>query len=152
MSIITDGIISILERGWHTRIDALPMISWRPRKRNILADALANMSMDHGRSFRYSVDDLLEQTQLSPGCMLQWHTDGGMREGGLAAKACALTSTRALPNGTVSRKLLFAAVEPMHSYSAPQTERDAIIMAFEFMTGFAQIDQKHGKARLCPFS
>ena len=113
-----------------------PLVAWRPRKWNTLADALANLAMDEDRSFRFVSDELMTCMKRRDGFLLQWHVDGGLRESGHAARACSLTLLFR-QDGALHRRLLFAAAEPLFlTRSAAVTERKAMHMAFEFMHEF----------------
>jgi len=136
MKTIVDYCVRFLGRGWHTRAGIAPMISWRPRKWNTLADALANLAMDEGRSFRFVDEELMTHTKARGGYLLQWHVDGGLRESGVAARACTVTLTCKVGD-TLQRRVLFAAAEPLFATtSAALSERMAMKMAIEFMHSF----------------
>ena len=83
----------------------LPLIAWRRRVFNDLADALANAAMDRGGDFCRCEQSAVD---VQPGDVLQWHSDGGYREKeGKAGAGVSLTLLRG-GNGSIARRLLYA--------------------------------------------
>ena len=93
--------------GYIPRLCMLPLVIWRRREYNTLADALAKRSMDTQSNLEFSCEDM-GSFELVEGTVLQFHSDGGSRERTHAAAACTLTRLSGSSDGTTSRKLLTA--------------------------------------------
>ena len=88
---------------------------------------------------------------LRPGALLQCHSDGGMREKGVAAAACTLTATELGGNGILCRTLMRAAAVFIHdeAITPPGAERIALTMAFREMACFTQRLDPYSVNSLC---
>ena len=67
-----------------------PIVVWRSREYNCLADALCNYAMDHKSDYD-SIDIHSIVSALQAGNALQFHSDGGMRSGSCGAYAFSVT-------------------------------------------------------------
>ena len=112
----------------------LPLVSWRPRAYNTLADKVANLTMDLQKDLKF-VSPLLRALRPEKGVLLQWHSDGGARENGLSAAACTLTLLRKPVAGDVQRTLLFSASRFLGTehVDASSAERQALQLALLHM-------------------
>ena len=84
---IVDNLAALLEDGWRPPRDWHDPVVWHPRDQNIVADFLANYTMDVGESWSKALDWPFPGVPL-PRCNIVAHSDGGLRRSsGVAASA-----------------------------------------------------------------
>ena len=129
----------LLTRGWWPRQYFCPLVVWRRRAWNTLADALCNLSMDFQSDRRFEAE-VFPSWQLEKGTLIQCHSDGGMRRPGIAAAACTLTVLRKDDSGLLLRTLLCAESVFISddNITAPAAERAALTMAMREMESFTK--------------
>ena len=127
-------IESLMLDGCIPPMFVLPLVSWRPRAFNTLADKVANLTMDLQRDLKY-FSPMFHSLRPDKGMLLQWHSDGGARENGLSAAACTLTLLVKPGDGDVQRTLLFAASKFLGTehVDAPSAERQTLQLALLHM-------------------
>ena len=129
-SALYDMIEEFVEEGWRPRMFSLPLVTWRRRSWNTLADALANLAMDAQTDLEYSVRQL-DSIVVKSGQLLQCHSDGGMRTNEIAAAACTITLLVPMSVGGIpERTLLYASAKFINSQvTAAAAEAIALSMA-----------------------
>jgi hypothetical protein len=109
----------------------LPLVTWRERKWNGLADAWANMAMDGQRDYEWQHPLAAELVQ-GDDALFQWHSDGGTRDGLSGAVAYTLLRISIDATGTPHRILIFArALFYSSKCTAFQTETSALELAMQ---------------------
>ena len=132
----------ILAHGWWPRMYSLPLVSWRNRSWNTLADNLCNLAMNTESDCKFQATEFA-QWQFVPGQLIQCHSDGGVRSDSKAAAACTLM-VLCLSNGNLERRLLRAeAVFIKDGSTSDIAERCALTLAMrtmqEFIAGFSPV-------------
>jgi hypothetical protein len=126
-----NSIETILLLEWVPRMLIFPLIQWRPRSWNTLADLLVNIAMDTKQDSTWtssSLDDL----SMNPGILLQWHADGGARGRQHTAVACSLTVMALQSDGSLYREFVFYnSLYLGPGLTAADTERRAINLAIK---------------------
>ena len=119
----------IMCNSWVPRMSVLPLVTWRKRDFNTLADGLAKLAMDEKCDLQF-MPRYLPELIVNKGSVLQWHSDGGARGTDRAAAACTLTLLCKEANGQFSRRLLYAqALYLGDSTNSMQAETSALRLA-----------------------
>ena len=101
---IMSGVERLMEAGCLPRMRMLPLVTWRDRSYNTLADRPANQAMDDNTNIRASFGSRFDPTL---GDLIQFHSDGGYRSStGQASAGVSITSLRNSESGLV-RTLLY---------------------------------------------
>jgi hypothetical protein len=123
------SIETILLSEWVPRMLIFPLIQWRPRSWNTLADLLVNIAMDTQQDSTWTSSSL-SNLSMSPGILLQWHADGGARGRQHTAIACALTVLALQSDGSLYREFIYYnSLYLGPGLTAADTERRAINLA-----------------------
>ena len=105
---IVDTMQTLLELGVSPRVAVLPLVVWRRRKWNILADRAAGEAMKGGSSFKrmaHDLDDFFKQVDKNT--LLQIHTDGAnSKPGGIGATGVSWTLWKFAPDVEATREIV----------------------------------------------
>jgi hypothetical protein len=114
-------LLRICENGWRPKRDTDDMITWAPRKYNVVADHLANAAMDCKRDWHWEdVQHLVDANSHGHGIRLKVCVDGGLRRSSNdASMAVAIFLAR---DGGTFTPILYAANMLQGVCSAFQTE------------------------------
>ena len=99
-TVLFDIIDDFMKSGWQPRMHTLPLVTWRRRTWNTLADALANLAMNDSRDVMFTVSDV-DYLIVANGELLQCHSDGGVRSDTCAA--IGFTVTHVVPSSDRSK-------------------------------------------------
>eukprot|EP00973_Karenia_brevis_P023709 3267625-Karenia_brevis.AAC.1 len=90
------GFARLIDAGWATRSPAAGFVEWAPRKYNVVADHIANVTMDRGQDWQLIRPQSLRES-VEAGCNILVCSDGGKRETAASAAwiayACSLTTS-----------------------------------------------------------
>ena len=127
----------LLSRGWWPRQYSCPLVVWRRRSWNKLADKLCNLAIDTQQDHRFEAVGF-RTGHLEQGSLFQCHSDGGVRGPGNAAAGFTLALLKVNAVGDLSRTLICAASVFITdvNMTAPWAERIALTMAMREMDAF----------------
>jgi ribonuclease HI len=121
-----DALEDVLRQGWMTRYIVMPMVRWRPRSWNTLADLLAGHALESKVSLICRSSDFDAQLR-NPGLFLQVHTDGACNTTTLeGSTGMSWTVYSRTASGNVIRKVILIACTYSRKTSAFQAETIAL--------------------------
>ena len=119
----------VVELEWDPRMTVLPLVTWRPRRFNIIADHMANQSMDMEQDI-FIRDQYIHRVQN--GQLLQFHSDGGCRSDMGKAAAAFTMSIVSVAGKTAQLRLAVAASTYMGPSDSTIDEINALCKAMQY--------------------
>ena len=134
-----DAVYSVLDEyelafkaGWFPRQLVEPMISWRPRKWNTLADHIANVAATHQEAVSLFREDLKDQLRI-PGVLIQLHSDGSLhKESGKGAYSFTMISLHKHQE-RINRTILAIHGQPLMNQTISTAETLGILHAIRYL-------------------